>query len=168
MRSRSLEILRAETIWRRSTAMGWRSASRRTTSWLDCSSSSSTLASSRTTLPAASASRLTRASTAACSCISTRPPIWPITWFNRFNSSSNDLTVCSATMSDQSSTIARAPGSAEAPGDVFLGPLVLGVGEYRLGDAVFNQLPEIHEGGEVRRPRRLLHVVRDDDDAVVG
>jgi hypothetical protein len=41
-------------------------------------------------------------------------------------------------------------------------------GEYLLGLAEFDQVAEIHEGGVVRDACGLLHIVRDDDDRVVG
>ena len=41
-------------------------------------------------------------------------------------------------------------------------------GEDLAGRAELDQLAEIHEGGEVRDARRLLHVVGDDHDRVVG
>ena len=37
-----------------------------------------------------------------------------------------------------------------------------------LGGVELDQLAEIHEGREIRHPRRLLHVVRHDHDRVVG
>ncbi|EGY02120.1 hypothetical protein AZA_21096 [Nitrospirillum viridazoti Y2] len=49
-----------------------------------------------------------------------------------------------------------------------LGLLFLGRGEDGVGGAIFHQLAQIHEGGEVGNAGRLLHIVRDDGDAVVG
>src|SRR5882672_2843257 len=62
--------------------------------------------------------------------------------------------------------IAR-PSSAEAAGDVVLGPLDARLREDALGLADLNDLAKIHEGGVIGGARRLLHVVGDDDDAVV-
>src|SRR3954453_6432559 len=56
--------------------------------------------------------------------------------------------------------------SAELPGDVVLGARVVGLGEDLLGLAVLDQLAVEHERRGVGHARRLLHVVRDDDDRV--
>src|SRR4029077_2167640 len=62
---------------------------------------------------------------------------------------------------------------SEPAGDVSLGAAVLGLVEKVGGRRKLDQLAVTvvgvheHEGGEVRNPRRLLHVVRDDDDRVV-
>ena len=58
--------------------------------------------------------------------------------------------------------------SAKPAGDVLLGSLVIRRGEDLLGRAIFDQLAQIHEGGIVAGARRLLHVVGDDHDGVVG
>ena len=42
------------------------------------------------------------------------------------------------------------------------------VGEDPLGVAVFDELPQVHEGGVVGNPRRLLHVVGHDHDRVLA
>src|SRR5580658_1971299 len=60
------------------------------------------------------------------------------------------------------------PPSAEAAGDVVLGPFLPGMGEKRLRLAELDELTEIHEGGVVGAARRLLHVVRHNGDAIVG
>src|ERR1700730_3884675 len=57
--------------------------------------------------------------------------------------------------------------SAEAARYVILGPAVLGIGEDGLGRGELDEVAEIHEGGIVRAARSLLHVVGDDDDAVI-
>src|SRR6202034_4318062 len=57
--------------------------------------------------------------------------------------------------------------SPEAAGDVILGALIARRGEYFAGRIELDQFAEIHEGGELRYPRRLLHVMGDDDDRVV-
>src|SRR5215469_18176553 len=58
--------------------------------------------------------------------------------------------------------------SAEAAGDVVFGPPLLRMGEDRLSVAELDELAQIHEGGEVGAARRLLHVVGDEGDAVIG
>src|SRR5271154_4955581 len=56
--------------------------------------------------------------------------------------------------------------SAKTAGNVVLGPLRKRRLKDHLGVAVFDQTAEIHEGGVVGDARRLLHVVRDDNDGV--
>src|SRR6266404_7396388 len=58
--------------------------------------------------------------------------------------------------------------SAEPAGDVVFGASYPRLGEDRLGLVDLDELAEIHEGRVVRAPRRLLHVVGDDDDAVIS
>src|SRR5262249_10307114 len=58
--------------------------------------------------------------------------------------------------------------SAETAGDGLLGLLVGRVRENLLRHAVLDQLAQIHEGGEIGGTGGLLHVVGDDDDAVVA
>src|SRR5215212_11708854 len=58
--------------------------------------------------------------------------------------------------------------SAEAAGDVVLGLLLVGVHEDPRLRSELDQLTEIHEGGVLRDARRLLHVVRHDDDGELG
>src|SRR3954447_5951395 len=66
------------------------------------------------------------------------------------------------------------PVSAEAAADVVLGLLLGRVGEDLVGRADLDQVPrlagrvEVEEGGDVAGPRRLLHVVSDDDDRVAA
>src|ERR1700727_417533 len=57
--------------------------------------------------------------------------------------------------------------SAEAAGDVILRALLARRSEYFAGFVEFDELAQIHEGGELRYARRLLHVVRHDGDRVV-
>src|SRR5579871_2174659 len=91
-------------------------------------------------------------------------------WITRvrcFSSSSYDLTVCSmAMMSPPLPRLRRR--SAEAAGDVLLRLFFRRIGEDLLGHAVFHQFAQIHEGGEIGGAGGLLHVVGDDDDAVVA
>src|SRR6185437_1537051 len=58
--------------------------------------------------------------------------------------------------------------SAEAPGDVVLGLLLARMDEDRLCLVKLDQRAKIHERGVVRTARRLLHIMSDDNDAVVG
>src|SRR4051794_390938 len=63
---------------------------------------------------------------------------------------------------------------AEATADVVLGLFPVRVGEDLLGRAHLDQVAglagrvEVEERGDVARPRRLLHVVSDDDDRVAA
>src|ERR1017187_7530262 len=57
---------------------------------------------------------------------------------------------------------------SEAAGDVLFGALVVGRGENLFRRAIFHQLAQIHERRIVRGARRLLHIVRDDHDSVLG
>src|SRR3989442_162522 len=56
----------------------------------------------------------------------------------------------------------------ESPGDVVLGSLVHGLGEELRGGRELHQLTEQEESRSVGHARRLLHVVRDDDDGQVA
>src|SRR3990167_3003051 len=58
--------------------------------------------------------------------------------------------------------------STIAPGDVVFRLLHRRVGEQGVGVTELDQLAHVHEGGVIRDPRRLLHVVGDDDDGVLG
>src|SRR5271170_7156100 len=103
------------------------------------------------------------ASIASPICRSARPPISAIMRTSSWRSASNALWVCSViTMSSL-----RSLASAEAAGDVVLGALVCGGGEHLARRVVFHHLAEIHEGGVVGHPSRLLHVVGDDGDGVI-
>src|ERR1700733_8018560 len=53
--------------------------------------------------------------------------------------------------------------SAETAGDVIFSLLLRGAGEYFCRRAKFNQFAQIEESGKIRGPRRLLHVVGNDD-----
>jgi len=55
-------------------------------------------------------------------------------------------------------------GLTKSPGNVVFRFLAFGVGEHRAGIAEFDQITEVHVGGEVGDARGLLHVVGDDDD----
>src|SRR6185436_5210252 len=86
---------------------------------------------------------------------SARPPISATLRVSSWRSPSNALAVCSFIMGFQS------PPSAEAAGDVVLRAPIVRRGEHPAGGAEFDQLAEIHEGGEIRHARGLLHVMRD-------
>src|ERR1044071_6151381 len=111
------------------------------------------ISSARARLPVASASSARRI------CDSTSPPICSTRERIESRSRSYCLEACSLTP-----MIFSFRPSAEPPRDVVLGLLLLGLDEELVGHAVLDQLAEVHVGGEVRDPRRLLHVVRDDDD----
>src|SRR5882672_6373653 len=158
MRSSAAAILIDDRMTLRSTAIGWRKASSFTVCSWTARSRASTRASSAITRSATSVSRSRNATSDCANWLSARPPISLIVALSRSSSSSKRLRVCSAMVFSV---------SAEAAGDVGLGATVARGGEQRLGGAELDQLAEIHEGGEVRYPRRLLHVVGDDDDRVV-
>src|SRR5207342_622709 len=64
----------------------------------------------------------------------------------------------------------RAPSPSPSPkpaGDVVLGLLLGRLREDGFGRSVFDQVAQVHEGGEVGDARGLLHVVGDDRDRVV-
>src|SRR5690606_25327281 len=58
-------------------------------------------------------------------------------------------------------------GSPEPPRDVILRLLLRRIREDHVRRAVFDQVAQVHEGGEVGHARGLLHVVGDDGDGVV-
>src|SRR5437016_4447885 len=59
-------------------------------------------------------------------------------------------------------------GSTKPAGDVVFGVLLLWAREDALGFVELDQLSEIHERGIIGAACRLLHVVSDDRNAVVG
>src|SRR3954452_18322048 len=106
------------------------------------------------------------------SCVSTSPPIASTPERIASISASNCLDVCSFMnfLEGSARMLAarmRCP-SAEATGDVILGFLALGTDEDLVGAAELDQLAEVHVGSIVGHPRRLLHVVGDDRDGVIG
>src|SRR5271168_2214922 len=164
MRSRAAAILIEDSTTRRSIAIGWRNARSCTVCCWTWTSRASTRASSAITSSAVAVSPSRTATSALANWLSVRPPISLIVALRRSSSSSKRFSVCSLAIYCSFPTLA---GSAEAPGNVGLSPLVLGGREHRSGLAELDHLAEIHEGGEVRYPRRLLHVVGDDHDRVV-
>ena len=64
--------------------------------------------------------------------------------------------------------IAKKRSSAEAAGDVVLGLLALGFQKDLVGATVLDHFAQLHVDREVGYPRRLLHVVRDDGNRVLG
>src|SRR3954469_21884563 len=126
-----------------------------------CSLSIST--STATTRLDSAASRRTSASTESVIMRSARPPISATSRVNSCRSLSNALAVCSVPIS-----ILLARGaSAEPAGDVILRAPVARRGKNPVGVVELDQFAEIHEGGLVRDPCRLLHIVRDDGDGVI-
>src|SRR5215470_18502041 len=163
IRSRSLETRSAPTMSRRSIAIGWRRAMVRIAFSSISRCRRSILASSAMMLRDRSASCRLSASIALPISRSARPPISAIMRDSSWRSASNALWVCSViTISSL-----RLLASAEAAGDVVLGPPVRGRGEHLARGVELDHLAEIHEGGVVRDPRRLLHVVGDDGDGVI-
>src|SRR5262245_1637064 len=59
----------------------------------------------------------------------------------------------------------RACHSPKTTGDVVIGTTLFGRRKEPLGRADLDQLSQVHERGDIRDPRGLLQVVRDDDDA---
>src|SRR5512134_1108137 len=154
--SRSVTVLMISKIMRRSLAAGWR----RTMTWLQSSSSDTSMALTRwsaaitssesATLPVVSESIARRI------CDSTSPPMAS----TRERIEPRSRSYCF----DACSVISMAGRLAEPAGDVVLGLLHLGLDEELVGHAELDQVAEVHVGGEVRHARRLLHVVRDDQD----
>ena len=62
----------------------------------------------------------------------------------------------------------RTPNLTEPPGQVVLSLFLRGTGEQGLGGAEFDEHAFEKKRRVVRDPRRLLHVVRDDDDRVLA
>src|SRR5439155_9991615 len=62
----------------------------------------------------------------------------------------------------------RALPLSKPPGDVVLRSFLSWVGKNLRRRSEFNEPAEIQEGGEIRATSGLLHVVRDDEDGVVG
>src|SRR5699024_7075489 len=57
--------------------------------------------------------------------------------------------------------------SAKPAGDVVFGALILGHGEHLLGGAKLHQLAQQEERRLIRDTRRLLHVMRHNNDSIV-
>src|SRR5580700_5569828 len=112
-----------------------------------------------------SRSRSASAPTASLICRSTSPPISATLRVMSCRSTSNALAVWSALV--EYSVMVLSLRSAEASRDIVLRTLIVRRSEHFAGRVEFDQLAEIHEGGELRDARRLLHVVGDDHDGVV-
>src|SRR6185503_18706695 len=158
-RSRLAIVFEIAIRRRRSRAVGCRRAmivdrsrSISTSVWLTRSSVASTS-------EAVSPLKLTSAWTARATCDSTIPPISRTRVETPLSSASNWV--------ERWRSFMTVP-LAEAAGDVVLGVLLARPHADVAGAAELDQVAEIHVGGEVRAARRLLHVVRDDDDGVVG
>src|SRR5579875_769261 len=157
MRSTTLTIFSAATASRRSSAIGARRAMSWTI-WRSASASSASIfLSSSTARRAPSQSRFIKHRIDSRIACSARPPIWLTTARSWSSSSSKALSVwvCPEAMS---------LSSAEAAGDVILGPLDPRIGEDVGGVAELDEVAQMEEGGLLRDARRLLHVVGDDDD----
>src|SRR2546430_1282444 len=154
MRSRSVTVLVIARIMRRSLAAGWR----RTITWLQSPSSATSMAltlwSFCITSSISARSPEASASSARRICDSTRPPICSTRERIESRSRSYCLEACSL----------MPMGLSKPSGDVVLRLLLLRLDEQLVGDAVLDQLAEVHVGGEVRDAGRLLHVVRHDQD----
>src|SRR6266404_613148 len=165
IRSRSTATRMAPTISRKSIAIGWRLAMVETerSSIVRCRLSIS--ASATTTRWPSATSRRISASTDSTIMRSARPPISATSRVSSCRSLSNALVVCSKVISvlprDQIA-------SAEAAGDVVLGASIARRREDLVGLVEFDQLTKIHKGSAVRDAGRLLHVVGDDYDGVIG
>ena len=60
------------------------------------------------------------------------------------------------------------PGLGEHAGEVIIQPLILGPLENLVGLVVLDHIAHVEERRAVGHTRRLLHVVRHDDDGTVG
>src|SRR5688500_13768365 len=157
MRSRSVTVLPIAMMSRRSLAAGWRF----TTIWLHSSSmsSSASLTSSSAAITSSiwAVAPVAKAAMAFWICDSTSPPIRR----TRERSASSSLSYC---LDECSLAMAAPAGSTESPGDVVLGLFPARLHEDLVGHAELHHLAQVHVGGIVRHPRRLLHVMRDDED----
>src|SRR6056297_619700 len=163
MRSRLAETLITVSTRRRSRAVGARSAITRADSSLICSSSASMALSRPRTSSANSSSRVSSERAASAMARSTMPPIFMICAWMVSRSRSKDETICC--WSDIGMILILA--SADAPGDVAFGALILGVGENGPGVAVFDKVAEMEERGLLADAGGLLHRVRDDHNGIV-
>src|SRR5712671_3921361 len=153
MRSRSVTVLVIARIMRRSLAAGWR----RTITWLQSLSIATSIALTLWSFAMISSisarSPECSASIARRICDSTSPPICSTRERIESRSRSYCLDACSLTAM-----------LTKPSGDVVLGLLLRRLDEQLVGDAELDQLAEVHVGREVRDARRLLHVVRHDED----
>src|SRR5579883_3299855 len=161
MRSRSTMIRKAPTMVRRSSAIGWRSASMRITCSSIRSPSLSTSGSLSTARVAASVSRSMMARAASASWLSTLPPISIRRSRSCTSSFSNRLTRCCCGASDILRLL------AEAAGDIGLGALLARGGEDAFRGADLHQLAEIEKRHLIGDARGLLHVVRHQSDGEI-
>src|SRR5262249_35816290 len=184
MRSRSFDTRNEPTMSRRSTAIGWRRAMVRIAFSSIARCRLSTDGSSAITFCASSTSRRPSAITESAISFSARPPISATMRESSPRSASKALMVCSDMalffrscrryVFSWRMIFFRKPvptfrdhALAEAAGDVVLGTAVARRGEHFARQIELHQLAQIHEGGEIGHPRRLLHVVGHDDDGVV-
>src|SRR5664280_2754315 len=108
---------------------------------------------------ASALSRLASASTESATCFSARPPISATMRPRSCRSVSKALVVCRS--------VIVVVLLAEATRYIILSAAVVRCRKHARGFAVFDQLAEIHERGEVGHARGLLHVVGHDGDRVV-
>src|SRR4051794_25814200 len=116
-------------------------------------------------------------STSSASRANAAPPVFTMSLMRvRFSSTRTAMTsTCSRSCSSSAANVERS--SAKATGHIVLGALIVRVGEDLLGAVELDQHTRthvtdlVHFGGEesaaIRNPRRLLHVVGDDDDRVL-
>src|SRR3954471_22345239 len=150
-------IFSAATASRRSSAIGARSAISWTMRCSASASSASIFLSSSTAWRSPSQSRFIRQRIASRIACSARPPIWLTIARSWFSSSSKALSVWEC-------PVAIWISSAVAAGNVVPRPLDSGIGEDLRRVVELDEVAEVEEGGLLRDPRRLLHVVGDDDD----
>src|SRR4051812_29523959 len=122
-------------------------------------SSASIFLSSSTARRAPSQSRFIRQRIDSRIACSARPPIWLIMARSWSSSSSKAFNVWGC-------PVAICLSSAVAAGDVVAGALDPGVGEDLRRLPELDESAEVEEGGLLRDPRGLLHVMGDDDDGV--
>src|SRR5690242_4179265 len=130
-------------------------------------SSALTRCSCSSTRVATSPLKMDSAWTACATCDSTRPPISSTRAEIDASSASNCVDKCLSVMASPSR--ADEPrDSSESSGDVVLGVFLRGLGEHLGRRPELHQIAKIHVRGVVGATCGLLHVVRDDDDRVVG
>src|SRR5664280_255081 len=167
IRSRSLAMRRAPTISRKSTAIGCRRAIVSTAFSSISRCNASILASACVMRCASALSRLASASTESATCFSARPPISATMRPRSCRSVSKALVVCKSVIVVVLQSRTGSSVLAEATRYIILSAAVVRCRKHARGFAVFDQLAEIHERGEVGHARGLLHVVGHDGDRVV-
>src|SRR5450432_360246 len=166
MRSRSVTSLSAIVMKRKSEATGWRraricmhSSSISSSSWL-------IFLSNAIICSASAVSRSTSARMLPRMISSTLAPMSRSCSRRRRSSCSYSRFVCSREVSVRMEACPR--GLAKAARDVVFRPLVRRLREEYVSSIELDELTHVEEGGVVGDARRLLHVVRHDDDRIVG